>query len=318
MYNGTSNNSNSGFLANAKNPLMLTLQQLKVFCAVAKHLHFTKAAEDLVLTQPAVTFHIRSLERHFHLRLFDIHAHDIQLTTAGESLLQYAAEILNAIDSLERNMHQLAHVQGGLLKLGATRTIGNYLLPSILADFHHEFPGVKLSVEISNTSSIEQSLLARALDLVLVEWRIESPEIELIPFQTDDLVVAAPVTHRFGQLSEIEAEDLIGEPLILREPGSGTRALALDSLGSVIDRLNTVLELDSPEAIKRSVQAGLGVTIISQTIISAELERNTIVALRLAGRRMQREFSLAYLRTRSQSPAMQAFSRFVLAQYPQS
>lgn len=316
MYNRPHNKSNSAFLVDSQNTLMITLQQLKVFYTVARRLHFTRAAEDLNLTQPAITFHIRSLQRQLQLRLFDVQAHEVRLTAAGELLLQRASEILNAVDGLERDMHEFAQVQGGWLKLGATLTIGNYVLPGVLASFQREYPRIKLSVEIANTACMEQGLLARNLDLALVEWRIDSPEIELIPFQTDELVVAVPVTHPFGELSEVEVDRLIEEPLILREPGSGTRALALEGIRSTVDRLNVVLELDSPEAIKRCVQAGLGVTIISETIIRAELERKVIARLRLAGCPMKREFSLAYLRARSQSPAARAFTDFVLRGQP--
>ncbi len=292
---------------------MITLQQLQVFCAVAEHLHFTRAAEALDLTQPAVTFHIRSLERNLRLRLFDVQGHKVNLTVAGEFLLQRAKEVLNTVDGIERNMREFAELQEGWLKLGATLTIGNYVLPEILTGFHQQYPRIKLSLNIANTARMEQGLLDRDLDLALVEWHTESPEIELIPFQTDELVVAVPITHPFSDLTEIEAERFADEPIILREPGSGTRALALESLGPLAEKLNIVLELDSPEAIKRSVQAGLGLTIISETTIRPDKERNAIAALRLIGHRMEREFSIARLRARPQSPAVRAFTEFVLS-----
>lgn len=292
---------------------MITLQQLHVFCAVAKHLHFTRAAEELALTQPAVTFHIRTLEKNLHLHLVDVQGHQVHLTAAGEFLLQRASEVLNAVDAMERNMREFADIQQGWLKLGATITIGNYVLPAILTRFHEQYPRIKISLDIANTARMEAGLLKRDLDLAVVEWRTESPEIELTPFQTDELLVATSMNHPFGQLEEIEAERLADQPFILREPGSGTRALAMQSLGPVAERIKVVLELESPEAIKRSVQAGLGVSIISETIIRADLERNAIAGLRLAGCRMQREFSLASLRARHQSPAAQAFAEFLLA-----
>lgn len=292
---------------------MLTLQQLQVFCVVAQHLNFTRAAEVLSLTQPAVTFHIRSLERQLHLRLFEVRGHKVYLTAAGELLLGQATGVLNAVSAIERSMREFAELQQGWLNLGTTNTIGNYVLPPILTRFHSSYPRIKLSLEIANTTArMERALLARELDLALVEGRIKSPEIEVIPFQRDELLVAAPVGHSFGARQEVEAERLVEEPFILREPDSGTRALTLETLGPLAERIKVVLEMDSAEAIKRAVQAGMGITIISRAIIQAEVERGEIVALRLAGRRMERDFSLAYLRERVQSPAARAFLAFVL------
>ncbi|MBI4317761.1 MAG: LysR family transcriptional regulator [Chloroflexi bacterium] len=290
------------------------MQQLQAFCVVAEHLHFTRAAEVLNLTQPAVTFHIRSLERHLHLQLFEVQGHQIHLTAAGEFLLQRAAEVLNAVDAIERSMREFAELREGRLKLGTTLTIGNYVLPSILKRFRANYPHIQLSLEIANTERMERALLARELDIALVEWRIKSPEIEVIPFQTDELLVAVPVGHPLSREREVEAGRLADEELILREPGSGTRALALESLASVAERLNVVLEMNSTEAIKGAVQAGLGVTIISQSIIQAEVERGEICALHLAGCRMERDFSITYLRERSQSPAARAFVACVLGE----
>ncbi|MCL5959650.1 MAG: LysR family transcriptional regulator [Chloroflexi bacterium] len=292
---------------------MLTLQQLQVFCTVAEHLHFTRAAEALNLTQPAVTFHIRSLERHFRMRLFDVRGHQVSLTSAGEFLRQRVGEVLNTVDAIERSMREFEMAQSGWLKLGTTLTIGNYVLPSILSRFHSGYARVHLSLEIANTEAVERSLLAREIDLGLVEGRTKSPEIEVTAFQTDELLVAVPVGHPLGSQQEVEAERLVQEPFILRERGSGTRGLALETLGPLAERVRVVLEMNSTEAIKRSVQAGLGVTIISQSIIAGEMGRGEIVGVRIAGRRMERDFSLAHLRDRVQSPATRAFFAFVVS-----
>lgn len=290
---------------------MITLQQLQVFCAVAEHLHFTHAAEALNLTQPAVTFHIRSLERHFRLKLFELQGRRVMLTPAGEFLWQRATEVLNAFTLVERNMQGFANVEKGWLKLGATLTIGNYVLPPILARFHAAYPGIHLFLEIDNTARMERAVLTRSLDLAVVEWRVESPELKVIPFQRDELLVVVPVGHPLSGQAEVEAERLIQEPFVMREQGSGTRALAVQCLGPLAERLTIVLELRSTEAIKRSVQAGLGVTIISETIIRAEVERGEIAALRLAGCRMERDFSVVYLRASTQSPAARTFAAFL-------
>lgn len=297
---------------------MLTLQQLRVFSVVAAHLHFTHAAETLNLTQPAVTFHIRSLERQFRLPLFDVQGHQVSLTAAGEFLLQRVPEVLNAMDAIERSMREFAQLQAGWLKLGTTLTIGDYVLAPLVTRFHGEHPHIRLSLEIGNTARMERALLARELDLALVEWHINSPEIEVIPFQRDELLVAVPAGHALSAQQEVEAERLVKEPFVLREPGSGTRALAVETLGPLAEQLTVVLEMNSTEAIKRAVQAGLGVTIISQTIIQPEVERGELGALRLAGRRMDRDFSVAYLRERALSPVAQAFIGFVLRDQPLS
>ncbi|MBI2954263.1 MAG: LysR family transcriptional regulator [Chloroflexi bacterium] len=296
---------------------MLTLQQLQVFRTVARHLHFTRAAEALNLTQPAVTFHIRSLERQMRLQLFEVQGHKVILTEAGEFLLQRAEEVLNAVDATERSMREFAELQEGWLNLGATLTIGNYVLPPVVTRFSSSYPRIRLSMEIANTAEMEKALLARQLDLAVVEWKITSPEIEVIPFQTDELLVAVPVGHPLAAQKEVEIERLAQEPLVLREKGSGTRALALETFGPLVERLKIALELNGTEAIKRSVQAGLGVTIISHTIIKEEVKRGEIAALRVAGRHMERDFALAYLRGRALSPAALSFMAMILGNSPE-
>lgn len=292
---------------------MITLHQLAVFAAVARHRHFSRAAAQLGLSQPAVTFQVRGLERELGVALFELTGRRVRLTEAGELLVPRAVAILNDVAAAEQELADYVHLRSGRLRLGATRTIGGFALPALLARFHAERPGVRLEVAIDNTEAIERFLLARSLDLALVEWRVRSPELQVERFRRDELVVAVPPTDPLAGRRRIRPEALRGRPYIARERGSGTRAFAEEALGEIVATFDVVLELDSPEAIVRAVDAGLGLAIISATIVERDVQAGRLAMLRVIDCPMIRDFSLVFLRGRGQSPAAAAFVRFIRA-----
>ncbi|MBI3967803.1 MAG: LysR family transcriptional regulator [Chloroflexi bacterium] len=290
---------------------MITLHQLEVFVAVAERRHFSQAAAALHLTQPAVTFQIRGLERALGVRLFDTERRRVRLTEAGEMLYFRAIGILNDVVAAQAELADYVHLRSGRLRLGATRTIGGYVLPELLAAFHRLHPGVQLTVTIDNTEQIEQMLLAHSLDLALVEWRVRSPLLHVASFRRDELVVAVPADDPLARMDLVNPADLQGRAYIARESGSGTRAFTEEALGEIAATLRVVLELDNPEAIVRSVEAGLGLAILSATIVGRSAAAGRLHVLRLAGRPLVRDFCLAYLRSRGLSPAGVAFTQFL-------
>ena len=290
---------------------MLSVAQLQALRAVARYRHVTRAAAALGLAQPTVTYHLRELERHLGVRLIEPVGRRIELTAAGAYLAERAAALLNDLDDVERAMRDFASGERGRLRLGATRTVGGYALPAVLAAFHAEHPGIELQLTVDNTQAIERLLLQRAVELAVVEGRIHSPALASRPLRQDTLLLVAPPDHPLTTRDVVQLEDLRGQPFVMREPGSGTGALAEAALGPLADAIDVVLELDQPEAIVRSVEAGMGLTFISETIVARQVVAGTLRVLPLQGVSLTRDFSLVTPRRRPETHAMRAFGTFI-------
>ncbi len=199
--------------------------RLRVFHAVAKHLSFTRAAEELDLTQPAITFQIRQLEDHFDTRLFDRHHNRITLTEAGKVALDYAERILELYHETEKSVHEMTGVTRGLIKLGASTTIGEYLLPTILSGYHERYPDVKVRMTVHNTSQVVRKLEDATIDLGMVEGPVVNNNLMVTRCKEDELVLILPPHSPLLPWEEIPLEQLAGVPFVSREEGSGTRAV---------------------------------------------------------------------------------------------
>jgi DNA-binding transcriptional LysR family regulator len=247
--------------------------RLVVFQKVAEHLSFRKAAEELYLSQPAVSLQIKALEEELNAPLFDRSGTRPQLTPGGEILLRYARQ---SGEILQRAMNEIAAASGtfaGELKLGASTTIAQYVLPRLLARFCGEHPRVRPSLLSGNTEQIVACVERREISLGLIEGPPRTREVHVQPFLADELVLIVPVAHEWAERGTIAAAELKTAPLLMRERGSGTRhiaELALEKAGIPRGALNVVMELDSTEAIKSSVEAGLGVGLVSRWAIVAD------------------------------------------------
>lgn len=295
---------------------MITLNQLRIFVKVAELQHVTRAAEELNLTQPAVTAQMRALERAFGVDLIEPVGRRIRLTDAGRIFYDGARQVLLHVEVLEHAMDDVAHLRSGHLAVGATLSIGEYLLPQLLASLKQQYPRVQTSALIANTATIEERLLDYSLDLGLVEWEITSEELEVIPWIRDELVVIVPPNHPWlasgeSEPASITVDQLVQEPFVAREVGSGTRALTERQLGPAAAKLNIVLELNNTNAIKQAVQAGIGVAIMSSALVAGEVQRGQLCQLRITGLDLGRYFSLVYRKGRSISPPAQAFIRLI-------
>jgi DNA-binding transcriptional LysR family regulator len=304
-------------LVYTRNPLgwaaVLTLAQLEAFAKAAELGHFSRAAVALHLTQPTISFHIRSLERELGVALFEIDGRRVRLTQAGRLLRERVTPILNEVHATRDALRDYAALRSGHLTVGATRTIGGYVLPDLLAGFHRLRPDIALEAVVDNTAQIEARLLARELDLALVEGEVTSPELSVEPFREDELVVLLAPEHRLAERQRLSPADLPGEALVEREPGSGTRALAERVLGPVLEQTRRVLVLDNPEAINRAVEGGLGIAIQSATIATRDVAAGRLRALRIDGHPMVRSFALVRLSARPMSPAASEFREQVLS-----
>ena len=240
--------------------------KLRVFCAVAETKSFSKASEVIHLTQPAVSLQIQAMEELYETRLFDRSGNSINLTPAGEILYKRAKEILALYAEAQHNISEITGAIKGSLSIGASSTIGNYLLPHIIAAFKKKVPQVNISLVVSNTKTITERLNAGEIDIALVEGDVSKQRFSVETLISDELVVTMSPAHPWAERRSLSAIELTKEPLILREEGSGTRQIILKHLeehGIKLDQLKIALVMGSTEAIKGAVEEGLGVSIMS-------------------------------------------------------
>ena len=294
---------------------MVTVAQLRAFSAVAQCQHFTRAAEQLQIAQPSVSYQVHALERELKVQLVELDGRQVYLTDAGERLAVRVAAVLNDLDDIGREMQDYGAGALGRVRVGASRTVGSYALPPVLAKFHEAHPSIELMIRVDNTRMIELDLLGRKIDVAILEGRVTSPNLEVCPVRRDALVLIAAPDHPFAKCSPIRREDLRGQAFVVRELGSGTRALAEDALGPVARETFPVLELDQPEAIVRAVEAGMGLAFISEVIVERAVATGRLAVIQIEDMDLGREFSIVTLRGRSHSPAIKALAAFVTQEW---
>ena len=270
--------------------------RLKVFRVVASHLNFSRAAEELLLTQPAVTQQIKALEDEYGVSLFDRRGGRIRLTPAGQALLPYAEKLRKISEEAYSAVAGATGMLGGQLVLGASQTIGQYLLPNLVAGFLRQNPRVRISAVSGNTDTILESLVAHRIQLAMVEGPAHRKDVHTEPFMEDEMVLVVAACHEWAD-REIELDDLRTAPLLTREFGSGSRRVvenALHRAGLRQKDLNISMELDSTEGLLSGVEAGLGVTFVSRWAARTQLALGTLKLARVRGLRITRMFSVAY------------------------
>ena len=287
-------------------------RRLRVFHAVAKHLSFTKAADALFMTQPAVTFQIRQLEEHFNTRLFDRSQGRIALTPAGVVAFEYAERILALSAELESRLRELTGQQAGPLLIGASTTIAEYLLPRILGEFKARFPGIVPRLFVANSEQVQERVAERSLDLGFIEGDSHLPSLASDVCCEDELQVVCAPSHALAKLPMVAPRTLAEHGYISREAGSGTREVIdhyLQKAGLARDCLQVVMEASSPEALKGLVATGLGFTIMSRATVAKEARLGELVPIPLSPR-MIRNLSVVYPKERIHSRVVNAFIGF--------
>lgn len=285
----------------------MNLNHLAIFHAVAEEGGISRAAERLHISQPAVSKQLREFEQYLGMVLFDRLPKGVRLTEAGTVLALYAKRLFAVEAAATRAMRELADVHSGSLALGASTTIGGYLLPSVLAAYHRAHPAVQVSLEIANTEQTQQKLLNDELDLGFTEGFVENPDLEASVFFQDDLVAVAPPEHPVLQRHPICVASLAEEPWILREPGSGTRAVVERAFAGRGLNLASAMSLGSTEAIKGAVAAGAGMAWVSRLTVERELEVGSLVVVPITDLAIQRPLHCVSLRNKHRSPAVEAF-----------
>lgn len=286
-------------------------RRLQVFHAVAKHLSFTKAAETLFMTQPAVTFQIKQLEEHLNTRLFDRAQGRISLTPAGQVALEYAERILALSAELDTRLKEMSGHAAGPLLIGASMTIGEYVLPRLIGEFKARFPAVVPTLFVGNSEAVQERVAERNLDLGFIESGSPLSSLQSEICCEDELQVVCAPSHPLAKEAFARPASLTQHPYISREPGSGTR-LVIDRYlhqAGVAQEMNAVVELGSPEAIKGLVATGFGFAIMSRVIAAKELQLGQLVQVPLKPA-LIRNFSAVYPKERFHSKLVAAFLGF--------
>jgi DNA-binding transcriptional LysR family regulator len=287
-------------------------RRLQVFRAVAKHLSFTKAADVLFMTQPAVTFQVKQLEEYFAVRLFDRAHGGITLTPAGAMALEYAERILALSAELDGRLKDMSGQVAGPLLVGASMTIGEYLLPQAIGEFTARYPGVAPTLFVGNSEAVQDRVAERTLDLGFIEGDSHLASLQSESCCEDELRVVCAPSHPLAKEPFALPASLTHHPYISREAGSGTRAVIdryLQDAGVAPDFLHAVVELGSPEALKGLVATGLGFAIMSRIIVAKELQLGQLVQVPLRPR-LIRNFSVVYPKERFHSKLVGTFLEF--------
>lgn len=285
----------------------MNLRSLKVFKTVCESKSMTAAGEKLYMSQPAVSQTITKLEKEVGIKLFERIKNRLELTYGGKVLYKYSKKIIRLTDESEDMLHQIANLKAGKLRIGASMTIGTYILPDIINDFKKEYQELKMPLYINNTDNIVDNILNNDLDIAFVEGPFKEKEIKSEIFRKDELVVVSSPDYFSKKVGDLSLGDIAGENFILREKGSGTRDLAIKKLEeSQIDyKIKHVL--NNFEAIKKAITANFGLSILPKISVREEVNRGELVILNIEELNIVRDFKIIYHDSKYHSPF---FSRF--------
>ncbi len=290
----------------------MTLEQLRIFVAVAELEHMTRAAQSLNLTQSATSAAIAALETRYAVKLFNRIGRRIELTDAGRLFVLEARAVLARASAAETVLADFADLSKGSLALAASQTVGNYWLPPLIHRYQTQYPGIRLSLAIGNTEQVAAWVIEGSADLGLIEGDIDEPALAVQPVADDELVLVVGAAHPWAKKRTVAPRDLKTIRWVLREHGSGTRAVfesALAKFGVAAGDLDVALELPSNEAVRSAVAAGAGATVISKLVVTALLKTRALVALDLPLEK--RRFSILRHKERYQTQAVREFYRLV-------
>ncbi len=282
-----------------------SLRQLEIFVAVSKTEIVSRAAEALSLSQSATSTALSELERQFDLQLFDRVGKSLRINETGRQLLPRAVELLDRAHEIEALLQ--GHAGFGYMKIGATLTVGNYLATLLVARFLQEHAESRIQLQVHNTSTIVQQIVNHELDLGLIEGDTHHPDIEVQPWIADELVVFSAPGHPLAKARNVSIEQLLQEPWILREKGSGTRETFDRALSNNHSKLNIRLELEHTEAIKRAVESGLGIGCISRLALKDAFSRGSLVPIATPDLNLGRYFYFVWHKQKYQTTGMREF-----------
>lgn len=291
--------------------------RISVFYEVARKLSFTRAAAELNITQPAVTKHIQEMEHQLNTRLFNRHGNRISLTPAGEVVLRYAEKIINAYRGMEAELSQVMDVKSGIVRIGASTTVAQTILPRLLALFRKAYPGVGFTFIQGNSDFITQQVISEAVDIAIVEGTAHHPQVSYTPFVKDELVLVTNAANKLAKKDSITVGELYQIPLVMREAGSGTLdviKLAMQAAGIETERLTIDIKLESTIAIKQYLMYSQSAAFLSIQSVVDELKYRQLSIIDTEGLEIYRDFQFIQLRGNSMK-LIELFKRFCLSNY---
>ncbi|MBT2970075.1 MAG: LysR family transcriptional regulator [gamma proteobacterium symbiont of Ctena orbiculata] len=290
-----------------------TLRQMRVFTTVASHLNYTRAARELHLSQPAVSMQVKQLEESVGLPLFEHAGKKIQLTEAGKEMYQYVRTIFQTFEEMEEVLDAMKGLDTGHINIAVASTV-NYFAPRLLAGFSRQYPGIDLSLDVTNRERLMGLLKNNEIDIVLMGLPPEDIDLIYEPFMDNPLVVIAPPGHPLEKRRQIPMHRLEEEIFIMREAGSGTRLAMERYFKEQGITIRTGMQMTRNEAIKQAVRAGMGLGVVSTHTIELEVETGRLVILDIEGFPILRHWYMVYRKTKRLSPPAKAFHDFVMAE----
>ena len=286
----------------------MNLHLLRIFKEVAERGSFTRAANALHISQPAVSRGVKEFEAQLRSPLLERGVGGVRPTAIGLMVLSNARSLFAAEKATEEVLRALSGLQAGLLTIGASTTVSVYFLPSYVGQFHQKFPQVDIELHSANTRDVAQRLKQREIDIAIVEGPVSDPEFVVTKWRSDDLIAVAAPGHRLASTKRrIPLVELQSELLVMREPGSGTREVVTEALASVGISPRRAMEVNSTEAVKRLVASGIGMAIVSSTAAQDFLRIGQLKQIRFQGFEVQRSLSRLTIRHRQPTAAARAF-----------
>ena len=283
----------------------MTIRKLEIYYTVSEMLNMTEAAKVLYISQPSISQVIKELEEEMKVKLFQRLGRKLYITEEGKVFQKYALRILNLYEESQKVMEDMREIRSGSLRIGASTTIGTYLLPDIIADFKQEYPKVDIELYITNTQEISEDLLKNNIDIGLVEGKVVVEELETMDLWEDELIIISSPNKKWKK--EIDRKKLEEETFILREKGSGSRKTYEDAMGI---RDKNVFVFGGTEAIKRAVIKDLGVACVSKLTIGEEEKRKEIAVSRIKDLEIKRHLKLLYHKDKEFSKLIEKFIEF--------
>ncbi len=282
---------------------------LEMFCRVIEEGSISQAARIGYVSQPAVTSQIRQLEKHYGAELFHRTSGKLSLTESGSALYPYAKEIIDCFKLSEEAVKSIANLEASTLNIGASLTIGEYLLPGILGDFQKDSKDLKFNLAIGNTPNIVAKLENRDIDLALVEGIVMHDDLHIEKFAEDELIMVIPRNHRWSDRNEINIEELPEEKMIWREENAGIRRIVEETLreNGVLEKVKSHMELGSTQSIKSAVEAGMGISILPKLSVTRELELGVLKHVAVSDIRIIRDLWVVKIDSRFPKKSMNSF-----------
>ena len=285
----------------------MDVRSLEVFLSVAKHLNFTRAGEEVNLSQPSVSVRIHQLESELGVKLFEQLGKRVGLTEAGSLLIPHARRVMSAVQDASHAIDELQGLERGSLRIGASTTPGMYLIPKTIAKFKARYPKIEIQLGIKDTRQVEDGVTRNEFDFGFVGGHLAGDEVEAQSWLTDQLVLVVAPAHALARKKSVKLEDLRKEKFILREPGSATRATIISHLQQSNLSVLPIMELENPESVKKVVQSGLGIAFISRFAVETELKARNLVAITVRGVDIRRELKIVHRKDKHLSRAARMF-----------